>query len=355
MTESADQERALREFRDREREQVSPLWVLAVLLRERKTLLRFTATGGLLALLIALLRPPTYTTTFSFTPQASEAQDRAGLASLAGQFGVNLGGLTAQAQSPEFYADLFTTRAILAPIAQGSYSVSEAEPQAVRLSELLGETGHDEAVVLENTMRVLRDKIVKADIAGRTTGVVSVRVRTKSRQVSYQVAQGLLHELNQFNLRAAQAQAAAERQFLEGRVAEARLSLRAAEDALQVFLQANRQVANSPELTFRLERLQREVNLQQQLMLGLAQQYEDARIREVRDTPAIAIVEQPTIAARSDPRKRILILAAGISFAFLVVSCVVLIRHSTAQLVLDDRDPATSLLATEWSRFRGRE
>ncbi len=40
----------------------------------------------------------------------------------------------------------------------------------------------------------------------------------------------------------------AERRFVESRLDRARRELRAAEDALQAFLQSNRQFSNSPEL-----------------------------------------------------------------------------------------------------------
>ena len=72
------------------------------------------------------------------------------------------------------------------------------------------------------------------------------------------------------------------------------------------FLQANRNFANSPTLTFEFERFQREVALQQQVLVALAQSFEEARIREVRDVPVITVIESPSLPVRPDRRGRAL-------------------------------------------------
>ena len=60
--------------------------------------------------------------------------------------------------------------------------------------------------------------------------------------------------------------------------------------------------ATRPELNFQQERLQRQVQLQQQLYTTLSQSFEQAKIEEVRDTPVITVVEPPEAPVRPDPR-----------------------------------------------------
>jgi uncharacterized protein involved in exopolysaccharide biosynthesis len=269
-------------------ESVSLLWMLAVLVRERRLILVFTAAGIILGLALALVRPKTYTTTFSFLPQSTSDPTRAGLAGLAGQFGISLGALGGEAQSPQLYADLLVTRAVLGPIATDSFPVGPDSATKVPLASFLHVGDDAPPVVVEKTLRALRKEVVTTTVATRTTGMVTVQVRTKSPYVSLKIADRLLEGLNYFNLITRQSQAREERRFTEGRLEAARASLRAAEDALQRFLQTNRQFAESPALTFQRDRLQREVLLQQQVVISLAQQYEENRIREVRDTPVIS-------------------------------------------------------------------
>src|SRR5262249_12779384 len=114
--------------------------------------------------------------------------------------------------------------------------------------------------------------------------------------------QQLLAEMNTFNMESRQSQAGAERRFVEQRLNELKDSLRAAEDRLQAFLQRNRDYENSPQLSFQQQRLAREVSMQQDMVTGLAQSFEQARIEEVRDTPVITVIDKPEIPVERDRR-----------------------------------------------------
>jgi uncharacterized protein involved in exopolysaccharide biosynthesis len=170
-------------------------------------------------------------------------------------------------------------------------------------------------------------------IAVRTatkTGVITLVVRTTKPDLSVQVAQNLLDQVNAFNLSTRQQQASAERAFLEKRLAEARGELRAAEENLQAFMIENRDLKGSPSLQLEFARLNRTVDMRQQLYTGLAQAYEQAKIEEVRDLPVITVVEPPEMPLIPDRRHTLrkviiamlLALFAGVVLAF--------IRHSLA-------------------------
>ena len=76
----------------------------------------------------------------------------------------------------------------------------------------------DETEVLRRDAAV--DELMRAVSVGLTqrTGVVSVDVKTRYADLSVQICQRLLGLLNSFNLETRQSQAAAERQFVEGRL-----------------------------------------------------------------------------------------------------------------------------------------
>jgi uncharacterized protein involved in exopolysaccharide biosynthesis len=138
------------------------------------------------------------------------------------------------------------------------------------------------------------------------------------------VGQRLLAMVSEFNLSTRQSQAAAERRFAEARMLEARGELRAAENALEAFLDANRRIDNAPELQMRRERLQREVVEHETVYTMLSQAYERARIDEVRDTPVVTLIEGPVGSARPQSRETVvrgvlmfllgLVLAVGAAF-----------------------------------------
>jgi uncharacterized protein involved in exopolysaccharide biosynthesis len=334
-------------------ESVSLLWLVAVLVRDRRVILSLTAAGTILGLALALLRPKSYTTTFSLVPQSSQDATRAGLQSLAQQFGIPLSALGGTSQQPQLYADVLLTRTVLEPIATDSFVVSADTARRVALWRFLGVDDGESSVRIEETVRALRRDVLATGVAMRT-GMVTARVRTQSPYVSLQIAERLLEGLNHFNVVTRQSQAREERRFAEGRLAATRVSLRAAEDALQRFLQVNREFVESPPLLFQRDRLQRDVQLQQQVVTSLAQQYEENRIREVRDTPVITMIETPSLAARPDPRLIGLILLLGAGAGAAVGVLTVLAREAWTSTRTVGRDPALALLSSEWKRMRGR-
>jgi len=332
-------------------QEVSLFWMAAVLLRNRRLIGACAALGFVLALAIAIVRPKTYTTTFSFLPQTTQDPSGAGLSSLAGQFGINIGSLGVSQQSSQLYADLLTTRDVLAPIATDSFSVNGDGAPRTPLPEFLSVSGSPPKVVAQKTLRKLRNDVITTSVAQRTTGLVTVRVRTKSPYVSLAIAQRLLVGLNNFNLNTRQSQAREERQFTERRLSDARATLRASEDALQQFLQNNRDFNAAAPSRFQQDRLQREIQLQQQVVTSLSQQYEENRIREVRDTPVITVIEPPTLPAIPDSRLRGLIIVLGVMAGVGIGVLASLARESLRRERLVGRDPAV-LLANEWNRIR---
>jgi uncharacterized protein involved in exopolysaccharide biosynthesis len=334
-------------------EGVSFYWIAAVLLRERRLIAAITGVGILVAVVVLLFRRPTYSTSFTFLPKAPDEQSMAGLASLAGQFGLSLGNVGKNEQSPQFYADLLTTRRLLGPIATGSYAIDADSTVKVPLQSYLDVSEGPAPLMADKTLKKLREDVVSTSVAARTTGIVTVNIRTHSPYVSLAIARQLLDGLNEFNLVTRQSQARQERVFTEQRLDDARVALRGAEDELQRFLVNNRQT-DFPALTFQRERLQREVSLRQEIVTSLSQKYEENRIREVRDTPVITVIEVPILAPRSDPRMRAVILLLGTSLALALGIAVALIRATWRGDEGREQDPALTQLQREWAGFRGK-
>jgi uncharacterized protein involved in exopolysaccharide biosynthesis len=298
-----------------EEDEISLLQLFSVMLRRRWTIVWSTAIITLVALALALQTQKVYTASTSFIPQGSESRT-SGLAGLAGQFGFQLPSQSSS-ESPQFYAELVTSREILGTLAveRVSFPVSDGSLDGRLegfLPELLemGEGDVPPLVLRETTIQWLRGAVSASP--GRETGIVGVSITTPWPGLSKVLADRLLELLNEFNLQTRQSQAAAEREFVENRLAEVQDSLRAAEDRLETFLEANRLWENSPELSFQQGRLLRQVTMQQQVYTSLAEAHEQARIAEVRNTPVITIVERPEAPVYADARRRLMKLALGI-------------------------------------------
>ncbi len=274
--------------------------LLAFLMRHRRLILGTGLAAFLVIGLWAFFAARTFTSTARFMPQASSEGALARLSGLAASLGVSVP--TADAgSSPAFYSELLQSRDILRRTAETRYAfVARGDSMRGSLVELFRARGDTPAIRRDAATKKLLKNI---DVTiGRETGTVDLEVTTPWPELSQQVAVRMIQQVSDFNLSRRQTKAGAERRFVETRVAEAKGSLRTAESRFESFLQRNREYRNSPQLQFSYDRLQREVNMQQQVYTTLSQSYEAARIDEVRNTPVITIVEPPDLPAKPDAR-----------------------------------------------------
>lgn len=314
----------------------------AALLRGRWTLLAFVFLGGLFGVLWARITPPSFKSSATFMSQGTGSQVQ-GLAGLAGQFGFAIpgGGGT---ESPEFYQALLTSPDILTSVLGRDYSDSDEDGQLVEkpLLDWIQADGANHAQRIANGIEWLKGSI--ASSVNRQTGVVSLAVTTGWPGISQQVASALLDELQNFNARTRRTQAAAERAFLEERVAATGAELDEAEQGLQSFLQQNRQFNNSTELQFQSDRLQRAVVMREQVYTGLVEAFEQAKIREVRDTPVLTTLQDPIVPPFREARRTVykglvgMILGGGLAVVLLSLRA-----HASSR-----EDPDVRSLQREW-------
>jgi uncharacterized protein involved in exopolysaccharide biosynthesis len=266
------------------------------LLRHRYAILRLALLGGIIALAINVIRPRTYSSFAALMPQAP--RQSSALAGLATQFGLSLP-TTDPTQTPTFYVDLVQSSQLLSTLARTSFPDAGQRGASRPLVDILEVEGETPPIRVSKAVELLRKRI-KPTVRAKT-GVVAVAVTMRDSQLAAAVCTRLLELVNQFNLQTRQSQAAAEAQFVQGRLADAKAELRVAEDRLQEFLQRNREFGRSSELSLIEDRMRREVSLDQQIVTTLAQNYEQARIDQVRDTPAITVVERPVAPPEPDP------------------------------------------------------
>lgn len=314
---------------------VSFLSLATLLLRSRVRITRFALAGVVLAALWAVRNPAQFTSSASFIPEGNDVSRASGLASLAGQFGVQLSPSN-QSLSPEFYAKLLKSPVVLLAIARDTLRVNEMGEKRIGFADLFDITGSTPELRDERGVRVLKE-LVKPT-SDKLTGIVSVSVSTKWPSVSNAIVTALINGINDFNLKTRQGQASAERQFVEKRLAVANADLRQAEDRLEDLVENNRQITSSPALQLLRDRLMREVTMKQSVYTSLAQSYEQVRIREVRDTPIISMLEPPSWPALPNSSGRLVALLTGLVLGGFVGAIVVYIEK-TLKLRRQEKDP----------------
>ncbi len=302
---------------------ISTVSLVNVLLRHRVMILVLALLIGGVSGLMSFSSPNRYTAEAQFMPKGARAQG--GLSGIAAQFGVSLGGGDAS-QSPQLYADLLETRGLLWPVAQKTYSVpTDSGTITGDIIKVFRITGRNAAVMRARAISELQGAI-KGTLAPKT-GIINLSVTTFSPELSFQIAQNVLDQVNAYNLNNRQRQASAERAFVERQVGEKQAELRAAEQLLENFLDGNRQYRASPQLMLEYGRLQRRVDMRNQVYTSLLTAYETARIEEVKDLPVINVVEAPELPLDPDRRGGARKTLVGLLIGFLLGFALAFVRE----------------------------
>lgn len=296
----------------------SPIGAVAILTRRRRIVTAcfvavVAATAG-----ITLLTPRTFTSSVLFVPSGEDAGG-ARLSGLAAQFGLSVPS-SPGAIAPAALAELVRSRQVLESVAGKRYRVGVGrERRSGSLATVAGISRGDSVLDRERAIRWLRDKAVEAwydRVEG--SGLVTVEVRARVAELAAQVAAAVLDATDSATQASRRRQAVATKDFIRPRLDSMLAELALAENRVQRFLERNRDFRNSPQLVFEYERLQRELSIREGVVLTLSQSFEQARIDEHRDTPAIRVLQPPTRPILPDPRrlplKLLLAVVVGLVF-----------------------------------------
>ena len=299
---------------------LGPLDLLRLLLSRRRLMVLLPAAVAAVVVTTGLMRDRSWTAQGAIVAQ-SPSGNATRLAGLAAQFGVSVP--TGQAgQSPDYFADVLRSDGMLRQLLAAGYT--GADGRKIDLVAHLIPAAQDPARRAEFALRELRNRV--STTVGLKTGIVRVTVKVSDPELARQVIAAAISELNALNIRAQQAIASQERRFTDERLTVARGELRLAEDRLESFLRGNRAFTGGPQLVLQEERLRRDVNLRQQVVVGLAQSLEQSRLEEVRNVPVISVVEAPVRPALPDSRRLVLkglfaaIATASLLFALIIAT-----------------------------------
>jgi uncharacterized protein involved in exopolysaccharide biosynthesis len=271
----------------------------------------------------------------------------ASFAGLAAQFGVGVGALGG-VEGPEYYAAVLRSNQILGDVVRSSFSFSRrglgegsGDSAQGTLMDIWEVQGPTPAAREARAIRRLRASMTaRPNLAA---GLVRLEVTARWPGLAVQINRRFLQSLEAFNLLTRQSQAAAQRRFVERRLTDMRAELTAAEEALVTFESRNR-LLQAPGLALERQRLQRRVDVSQQVYLTLAQGYEQARIDEVRDTPVITVVDAPENTVEESGGVLLFLLLGGLVGGLVGLGLILLSEIWTSQIA-DHPDDAKAIRA----------
>ena len=302
-------------------------WVAEVVTRHKRVMTLLVVVGLVVSVLIAVLTPPVYrasvviapASVFSAAPQAGLAS---GLLGAAQRLGVAGGaGSDPSAMFPAFLRSEYVSRRLLLR----QYGESGTPPST--LLDMLLSPGDSSAVRLAHGRRLLIRDVLKSSYSNKS-GLTTVSIYLPNAQVAADVANQAARILDSAYTDARLKQAVAWAEYLEVQCSSARKELESAEGALAEFHQSNRITSASPLIGMEEARLQRRVDLGQQVYVSVMAQLALARADANKEVPSIAVVD-PAVAPlhRTRPeRARIVLTGLFISAILGIVACLAIER-----------------------------
>jgi uncharacterized protein involved in exopolysaccharide biosynthesis len=314
-----------------------------------------SVTGALISAGIVLMDDRHYVARTTFTTQGGSVPS--GIAGLAGQLGLLSGGSGGGGSfSADFYIALTRSPVLLSMVVSDTLRAAEFGEKPMTIVDILKITAKDSADRTDAAM----GEVAQMLTAKRqpTTGLVELAVASPWADVSVELVHAFLRAIERHNREVRRTQVTAEREFVEKRLGTAREELRAAEDALQRHLAANREASLASTVAFERERLSRAVELKQQVFLTLATNFEDVRIREVRETPYINVIEPARLprAPENIHAAKYTTLGAvlGIILGIVVVLLDAVVRRAAAEQPEEVRNLRETFRSTLRAPFRLR-
>lgn len=267
-----------------------------------------TAVAGFLfGVILWWVLPRTYVSEATILPSSGEDRSPVGgsLLSLAGTLGISLPGSVAP-ESRLFPTIVKSERLVRNALAT---PIDPTDESKGTLFDVVRDDDAPEALRIELATSHLRENVVRIGL-DEETGVVRLVVRMADPQLANRTAQIFLDELSGYLRHERTAKARQSREFVEGRREAAAAKLGEMEEHVREFRETNRKINNSPDLLLEQERLLRDLRVQEEVFLELTRQYEIASIEEQKATPALEILDPPTI--HYAPRQPKLPVLAGV-------------------------------------------
>jgi capsular polysaccharide biosynthesis protein len=260
---------------------------LALLWRHRAfvilTVLLTTSAG----FVTTLMRTPYYVAQATIFPPPMDGSLSnlafGGAAGLIGSLGLGGGGTT----QFQLYGTFTYSRTVLTDLLQ--MRLDEAG-FAGTLIDYLNIEDPDPNTKLQIGIDAVRARLTFA--SDKKTGVVSIGFQDVNPRVAALVVNHVVDAIDRFDVSTTTKRAGDKRNFIEQRLEESSRSLAAAEKRLEDFRATNLRIGNAPELLLEQARLDREVEIEQQVYLTLRKEYELARIEEERSVSVVNVLDR---------------------------------------------------------------
>jgi uncharacterized protein involved in exopolysaccharide biosynthesis len=296
----------------------------SIIWQRKKLITYIVGISIVLSIVISLLLPEYFKSTAVLLPQTEKGKLSGGtsdLTDLASIAGINTLG---EGSIVKLYPAIIKSESVLKNVLYAKYKTMKLK-DSVNLIKFLGIEAKTPALIYENALNALRDAL-EVTIENRTY-IVTISTETREPQLSSDIVNRVVFELDRFIRTKRTANASEQRKWIEIRLDEVKHDLEKSENTLKEFRERNRIVVSSPQLLLEQERLLREVQINSIMYIELKKQFEIVKIEEIKNLRIINILDDARPAVKKDKPKRSNVVGITFAVSLLMVLLYIIIEY----------------------------
>lgn len=286
-------------------------------------------TALISSIIVLFIVEPKYESHAKILPSSGSQSSASGLAGIAAGFGVALpidGDQTIF--SSDLYASIILSNKFLENILSNSFFDHKTKSQK-NLKEIIIPNKNDISDFEHTKLAVekLQKTVIKV-FKDPKTGIVTIITTTTNREFSRELCEVIVKDLNEFQQNFNIEKAKRKKIFIEKRIEEVETELSKIETELSNFYLSNINYSSSPNLVIELNRIQTKYDVSKGVFITLNQEYETAKIEEVKESEFLKIIDEPSLALRKSSPQRKKVVFMWTLLSIVVSSVIILFRRS---------------------------
>ena len=322
---------------------MSRINIFDIFLKEKKLFFKISFLGVIISILVALLMPKLYKTTFSFFPNSSSS-GMDSVKSVAASIGLGVAGMDSEG-SYDLTNIVYSDR-IKRNIVKNNFESKKFDEKRTLVN--YWEIGEGVSLnpldyifkmiywvlsVPEGEKNILwHEKLAMKKFSQRytvnknnITGLITVNVWMEEPALSKDVSDFFVSEIKDYIFEVQYSNLSKQLGFVETRITEVKKELEKNEEDLKIFREKNRIISN-PELNLQEDRLKRDVYINTEVFVTLQQELEMLKVKLVGQKDPIFLLDEPQFPPRKDKPKRMLIVLAGLFLSVLSFFLIVIFK-----------------------------
>ena len=308
---------------------------IIIALKEKKNnIIYMTFLGFFLSIIYVFMATPYYQSYISINPigdNINSSRSVGGLQSLASEYGVNLNVGDFINERPSFYIpDIVNSRILKKAVINHKWkTLNEDSIDLINYWKINDSTKFSLGKILQSitgsssspdlNLKYMDSAIEKLTnqvlVQEEESGLIVISVLMEEPALAADIANYIANYVKEYVSNIMLSYSSTHRKFIEERLQYSKQELSSSEEELKEFSEKNPFAVDTPELQLQRGRLMRNMEVNQQVYITLRQQYEMARINELKEIPVINILDFGEPASdEAKPQKLLIIFLMTLVF-----------------------------------------